>query len=158
MNKIKIRQFTKKDRDAAIKMLGDIFNKEDERAAKKDIIFECELKKDHLRDDWIYWVAEEGKKMVGFVGIVDSKAGSSWIAWLGVRKSYQGQGIGKKLLEHIIIEAKNKGAKRLLVEGGTLPMFKKANNLYRKYGFKDKFTIKDYWCKGDHLIVMCKKL
>lgn len=158
MDKIKIRQFTKKDKDALIKILDDIFNKEDSRAAKKDIIFESELKKDRIRDDWVYWVAESGRNLVGLVGIVDSKAGSPWIAWLGVKKSHQGKGVGKKLLEHAIAEAKKRKAKQLLVEGGTLPMFKKANSLYRKYGFKDKFKIKDYWCKGDHLIVMCKKL
>lgn len=149
----------KKDKDAVIRMLGDIFNNEDERSAKKDLIFECELKKDHIRDDWTYWVAEKDRKIIGFIGIIIySKSRSSWISWLGVRKAYQGKGVGKKMLEHVIEEAKKAKAKNLLVEGGTLPMFKKANNLYRKYGFKDKFTIKDYWCKGDHLIVMCKKL
>lgn len=158
MNKIKIRQFRKKDSGALIGILDDIFNKEDSRSAKKDIIFETELKKNHIRDDWTYWVAEMDKKIIGFIGIIDSKAGSPWIAWLGVKKSHQRKGYGKKLLEHVIAEAKKRGAKRLLVEGGTLPMFKKANNLYRKYGFEDKFKIKDYWCKGDHLIVMCKKL
>ena len=158
MNKIKIRQFTKKDKNALIKILKDIFNAEDSRAAKKDIIFEVELKKDHIKDNWLYWVAEEGNKLVGFIGIIDSKVGAPWIAWLGVRKQNQGKGIGKQLLEYVIEEAKKRGARRLLVEGGTLPMFKKANNLYRKYGFVDKFKIKDYWCKGDHLIVMCKKL
>jgi GNAT superfamily N-acetyltransferase len=156
--KIKIRQFRKKDRDALIRILDDIFNKEDSRAAKKDIIFEAELKKDRIGDDWTYWVAESGGRFVGFVGIVDSKAGSPWIAWLGVKKSHQGKGIGKKLLEYVIMEVKKRKAKQLFVEGGTLPMFKKANNLYRKYGFRDKFKIKDYWCRGDHLIVMCKKL
>ena len=70
-----------------IKILKDIFNAEDSRAAKKDIIFEVELKKDHIRDDWTYWVAEIDKKIIGFVGIiVYSKSKSSWISWLGVRK------------------------------------------------------------------------
>lgn len=159
MNKIRIRQFRKKDKSALIRILDDIFNQEDRRAAKKDIIFETELKKDHIRDDWIYWIAEMDKKIIGFVGIiVYSKSKSSWISWLGIRKKFQGKGVGKKLLEHAIKEAKKTKAKNLLVEGGTLPMFQKANNLYRKYGFEDKFKIKDYWCKGDHLIVMCKKL
>jgi ribosomal protein S18 acetylase RimI-like enzyme len=159
MNKLKIRQFRKKDSDALIGILDDIFNKEDSRSAKKDIIFETELKKDHIRDDWTYWVAEVDKKMIGFVGIiVYSKSKSSWISWLGVRNKFQGKGVEKKLLEHAIKETKKTKAKNLLVEGGTLPMFKRANNLYQKYGFKDKFKIKDYWCKGDHLIVMSKKL
>lgn len=159
MNKIKIRQFRKKDSGALIRALDDIFNKEDSRSAKKDIIFETELKKDHIRDDWTYWIAETDKKIIGFIGIiVYSKSKSSWISWLGVRNKFQGKGVGKKLLEHAIKEAKYAKAKNLLVEGGTLSMFKKANNLYRKYGFVDKFKIKDYWCKGDHLIVMCKKL
>jgi GNAT superfamily N-acetyltransferase len=159
MDRIKIRQFRKKDSGALIRILDDIFNKEDSRSAKKDIIFEAELKKDHIRDDWTYWVAEMDKKIIGFIGIiVYSKSKSSWISWLGVRNKFQGKGVGKKLLERVIKEAKRTRAKNLLVEGGTLPMFKKANNLYRKYGFKDKFLIKDYWCKGDHLIVMCKKL
>lgn len=158
MNKIKIRQFRKADLNAVIKMSADIFNKEDRRTVKKDMIFEAELKKVRIRDNWTYWVAETGDKMVGFVGIIDSKAGCPWIAWLGVRKQDQRKGIGKQLLEHVITYAKKRGAKRLCVEGGTLPMFKKANNLYKKYGFKEKFRIKNYWCKGDHLIVMCKNL
>lgn len=159
MNKIKIRQFRKKDSASLIHILDDIFNKEDSRQAKKDIIFETELKKDHIRDDWTYWVAEINEKIVAFVGIiVYSKSRSAWISWLGVRKKFQGKGVGKKLLEHAMNEAKKTKAKNLLVEGGTLPMFKKANNLYKKYGFKDKFKIKDYWCNGDHLIVMSKEL
>lgn len=158
MKKIKIRQFEKKDKNKLIRMTDEIFNLEDRRAVKKDIIFEVELKKDHIKDNWLYWVAEEGRRIVGFIGIIDSKVGAPWIAWLGIRKQFRRRGIGKLLLEHVIREARKRGAKRLCVEGGTLPMFAIANNLYQKYGFKEKFRIKDYWCKGDHLIVMCKNL
>ena len=52
---------------------------------------------------------------------------------LYVKKNYQGLGIGKKLAEKIITEAKDKGYNYMRLD--TLSSLKKALNLYKSLGF-----------------------
>ncbi len=52
---------------------------------------------------------------------------------LFVKNEYKGQGIGKRLIEAIIKEARLRGYKRMRLD--TLAKMKKAQLLYRKFGF-----------------------
>ena len=47
------------------------------------------------------------------------------------------QGVGSFVLEHIIGEAKRRGYRRLSLETGSMPYFRPAHALYRKFGFRE---------------------
>lgn len=74
------------------------------------------------------------------------------------KKRFQSKGIGKRLLDYVVKQAKKMSARIIYVESGSLPMFKKANNLYKGFGFKPVFRIRDYWDDGDDLILFVKRL
>jgi putative acetyltransferase len=46
-----------------------------------------------------------------------------------------GRGVGKRMLEHLLMLARARGYKRVCLETGTGPAFEAALGLYRKYGF-----------------------
>ena len=55
-------------------------------------------------------------------------------------------------------EAKRRKAKFMYIEAGSAPMFKKVNEMYKKYGFEEKFRIKDFWSKNDDLVLFMKRV
>ena len=54
---------------------------------------------------------------------------------MAVTEQYQGEGIGKMLLEHCLAVAKSNNIETLILYSNTI--LKSAINLYRKYGFEE---------------------
>ena len=50
--------------------------------------------------------------------------------------SYRGQGLGAKMLEHTIAEARQRGYQRLSLETGSMDGFIPSRKLYRRFGFE----------------------
>jgi len=48
---------------------------------------------------------------------------------------YQRQGVGSKMLRHLIQEAKRRGYRRLSLETGSMDYFEPARRLYASFGF-----------------------
>ena len=85
-----IRQFTNADRDAVVQIADDLpewFNADArERAIPIDVMHQqC-------------YIAFDNDLAVGFITLFVEE-GRLHIGWLGVRKAFQGQGIGKALLQ-----------------------------------------------------------
>ncbi len=91
--------------------------------------------------DIIFAVARDGSKAIGMAaGYVIVKFGKKigYIEEVVVSEAYRGQGIGRKLLELIIEEAKKANVRQLYLtsrEGRTA-----ANSLYQKLGFEKRET------------------
>ena len=87
--------------------------------------------------------SKQGSDIVwGFIGtwyMVDE----AHIVSLGVRKQYQGRGVGELLLIGAIQDALMRGAALLTLE--VRPSNFIARNLYRKYGFEDRGSRKGYY-------------
>ena len=56
----------------------------------------------------------------------------------------QRRGIAARMLEHIMAEARARGAERLSLETGSGPAFEAAHALYRRYGFEECAPFADY--------------
>ena len=86
-----------------------------------------------------FWVAIDAQNIVhGTIGIytqVEDEAEADWINWYCVRPSSRGQGLGRQLLEFIIIRAleRSKPWLRLWTTNG--PNEQAAQPLYEKLGF-----------------------
>jgi len=91
--------------------------------------------------DVIFAVARDSSKVIGMAaGYVIVKFGKKigYIEEVVVSEAYRGQGIGRKLLELIIEEAKKAKVRQLYLtsrEGRTA-----ANSLYQKLGFEKRET------------------
>jgi len=93
-------------------------------------------------DDFLFLIAREDEKLVGYLIGKHFTPYRSTILWLGVIKLYQGRKIGSKLVEHWENWSKKKGARLL--------KFSTANfaneGFYRKLGYKKDFKIvKNDW-------------
>ena len=128
--------------DEAVMLLQRVFpdDKEDCRKA-----FESSL---DIRSnpDWIrkykiknieYWVMMKDDEVIGTVGLYNETSDPEKLVWLGwycVKKSYRGQGIGKRLFIFARNKAKKRGNKILRLY--TSPKNKIANKMYDNIGFK----------------------
>lgn len=75
-----------------------------------------------------------GKQVVGTAALVRHENGILELAKMAVEPEYRGFGIGKKMLEKVMAEAKRRKADRLWL--ATSPRLEAAVALYKKHGFK----------------------
>lgn len=81
-------------------------------------------------------LASENEKIAGCVALrkIDDETGE--MKRLFVRDMFRGSGVGRKLIEELIAEAKKIGYKRILLDT-LLEKMPKAVGLYRFYGFRE---------------------
>ena len=77
-----------------------------------------------------------------------------WLNWFFVHKDFQKHGYGGLLLEHVIDILKAKKARKLYVDTTSYRFYERAKILYESRGFKYEGTLKDYYGKGEHQIIL----
>lgn len=95
----------------------------------------AELPGAYAPPDGRLYVASVGHEPAGCVALRRHDAQSGEMKRLYLRAAYQGQGLGKQLAEHLILDAKNAGYRRLLLD--TLPLMQAAQAMYAKLGFEE---------------------
>ncbi len=101
-------------------------------------------------------VYEKDGEVVGFY-IISTIADLVEIFTIAVDKDHREEGIGSKLLAHLINYAKNVGATEIWLEASTKNIA--AVNLYQKYGFEIQSIRKNYYQKtGEDAYNMIRKM
>lgn len=117
------------------------------------------------------FIAENEGQITGFVmGIVPQSFPGTFFLWeVGVAPSYQGQGIGGKLVREVETELRKKGFNRieLTIDPVNIP----SQKLFEKMGYKNiservgktvevegKLAVQDYYKPGRHFIVYEKRI
>ncbi len=141
---IKIEPLSKRTLEPAIKLLNSIFHYEKEIP---QVSLHASLNPEPYRkylNEWKipelrYWVAlSKSGKVIGTVGLYSYKKGrkeASWVGWFSVSPKYRKHGIGTKLLDFAIYNAKLTGKKYLRLYTTTNPNELAAHKLYEKTGF-----------------------
>ena len=96
---------------------------------------------DHLYElfntsEGMYFVAERGDELLGGCGYFHTEGlpdDCAELVKLYVSPSGRGEGVGRRLLDEVVIAARNAGYKRLYLE--SFPNFATAIKLYEKSGF-----------------------
>jgi ribosomal-protein-alanine N-acetyltransferase len=101
---------------------------------------------DCLHAGYCCWVAERQGIIEGY-GIISIAAGEAHLLNLCVRPESQHQGIGMKILWHLISIARRHEAEIIFLE--VRPTNRPACELYRQAGFNELGTRKDYYPAGD---------
>ena len=91
---------------------------------------------DALQDpDITVWSAWIGPEAVGVAALRRMDAVAGEVKSMRVADSHRGSGIGRALLEHIMVEARHAGCTHLYLETGSGSDFIPARSLYRSAGF-----------------------
>jgi putative acetyltransferase len=85
------------------------------------------------RGGQIFMAMSEGTPL-GCCALIPTEPGTYELAKMSVSEECRGQGIGRKVLEHTIEQAKALGARRLYLETNTL--LENAIHLYESFGFR----------------------
>ncbi len=111
------------------------------------------------------YVIKEGEKVIGYLfGLFSQTATVAYVKFVGVRRAYQKQGIGRRLYEHFIEIAKKHGCNKL--KAITSPSNKVSVAFHRGLGMEligepDEEGIpvfRDYGGPGIDRIVFIKKI
>lgn len=78
--------------------------------------------------------------------------------WIATRDDFRGKGIGKKLIEETINQARNMGCKILIAETSGLPHYGPTREFYKKNGFILEAKIKDFYTMGDDKLIYTKRI
>ncbi|WP_238007567.1 ribosomal protein S18-alanine N-acetyltransferase [Dactylosporangium sp. AC04546] len=101
-----------------------------------------------------YLVALDGDRIVGYAGLALSPPDEAWVQNIGVRKDAQRRGIGRRLLQALLAEARARGARQVLLEVAVdnAP----AQKLYAGYGFEAVGIRRGYYqpSNTDALVMM----
>jgi len=87
-----------------------------------------------------YWLAvDKDGKVLGTTGLYETgrdKSEAAWMGWMSVRDAYRGQGIGKRLVDFSIDQAKADGKQYLRLYTSTYKGEAAAQSLYDREGIK----------------------
>jgi putative acetyltransferase len=132
MPEITIRLFRQSDADA-FRELNEAWISKFFRLEDPDRI-QLAQPENILRDGGQIIIAAIGEERIGCCALVFMKPGVFEVAKMAVSESYQGRGIGRKLLEYAIAQAKKLGAHAL--ELATNAKLANAVHLYESLGFR----------------------
>lgn len=136
---VRIRPATVQDLPRMAGLLGLLFAQESDfrSDAKKQMAGLRAI----LRDPKVgsLWVATSDRAVIGMVGLLYtvSTAEGGRVAWLEdlvVDPAYRGQGVGKRLVTHVLQVASHNGFKRVTLL--TDPTNRRAKKLYETQGFQ----------------------
>jgi GNAT superfamily N-acetyltransferase len=131
--KIGIRQFQPGDA-AAFRRLNEEWITRYFRIEPKEELVLTDPQKVILDSGGRIFFATAGERCIGCCGLIRLNEKEFEVAKMAVEPSYQGAGIGRRLLQAVIEEARRAGAHRLYLE--TNHVLTSAIRLYESLGFK----------------------
>lgn len=95
------------------------------------------------------WVAEENRKIVGSICIIDKGNGTAQLRLFGTHPSVQGKGVGKALMQTAMEYCNDMNYKYIFL--WTIDICKAALHLYETFGFKCSETKPNDTCANYHM-------
>ena len=91
-----------------------------------------------------FWSAWERDELVGCGALKELDSQHGEIKSMRTSSAHLRKGIAKRVLQHIIDEAKRRGYRRLSLETGSMGAFEPARRLYISFGFQYCEPFSDY--------------
>ena len=99
-----------------------------------------ELKKPEIT----FWSIWNGDELVGCGALKELDPTHAEIKSMRTVPNYRRQSAGKRMLRHMLDEAKQRGYERLSLETGSMAAFEPARRLYTSHGFTECGPFADY--------------
>lgn len=104
-----------------------------------------------------FWTVWESTELLGCGALKELNSQHGEIKSMRTSSLHLRKGVARKLLDHILEEAKRRGYVRLSLETGSMEAFEPARNLYVNFGFIDCEPFADY-VKDPYSVYMTRKL
>ena len=91
-----------------------------------------------------FWSASFGESVVGCIALKELGHGEAEIKSLCVDGDSRGKGIGRMLVDTVILEARMRGLQFLRLETGNMEFYEAARQLYASFGFVPCGPFADY--------------
>lgn len=154
-----IRKLVKEDRDVLKKILVDTSHFNDGEIKIAIELIDIYLNDVNQKDYIIYTcVTDDTKQVAGYIcygkrPLTDNTYDMYWIA---VDPNIHGKGIGSKLVEFMEGDLRKSGANLILIETSGKPEYEGERRFYEKNGYKVQTIIKDFYRRGDDLVIYHK--
>jgi GNAT superfamily N-acetyltransferase len=112
------------------------------------------------RDKVLVAVAARGR-VVGVSGYffdVKEPKGVFWLSWTYVHPAFRRFGVGAALLRAVERELRGRGARKLYLNTSSHSLYKNAVRFYQDHGFKWEGYLRDYYRRGEDVIILGKNL
>ncbi|MBN2450371.1 MAG: GNAT family N-acetyltransferase [Lentisphaeria bacterium] len=102
--------------------------------------------------------AESGGRLAGYsaFGPIACTAGSWDLYWIAVHPDFQGQGVGRKLLERSEQRIREQGGRRVYIETSSRPQYTPTRAFYEKTAYTLETVLEDFYGPGDGKVIYCK--
>ena len=94
--------------------------------------------------DVTMWTAWEAGELLGCGALKQLDPRHGEIKSMRTAEAHLRQGVGARILEHLIAEAKSRSYRRLSLETGSMEAFAPARRLYERFGFEECAPFADY--------------
>ena len=132
--------------------------------SKKELKIAEELMDVYLKEkkqkDYFFYVMELENKICGYVcfGPTPCTESTFDLYWIAVDPSFQGKGIGTKLLEFSEERIKTLGGKMIIIETSSTEKYKNTRKFYLARKYRLTAIIKDFYKSRDHKMIFTKNL
>ncbi|MCR9195530.1 MAG: GNAT family N-acetyltransferase [Hyphomonas sp.] len=109
------------------------------------------------RPDVTVWEMREGDALIGCGALQHLSDTHGEVKSMHTLARYRGAGLGRKMLEHVIAVAKERGYDRLSLETGSMDGFKPSRMLYQSFGFELCPPFGDY-VEDPHSVFMTRTM
>ncbi len=115
---------------------------------------------DENQKDYEIFVDEEENVIRGYVciGPRPLTTGTFDLYWIAVNPEVQSKGIGSSLIKYIENHIKEGQGRLILIETSGKPSYEKERKFYEKNKYSEIVNIRDFYDKGDSLVIYGKYL
>ncbi len=155
-----IRSLNTEDRDKIEKILIDTKNFNQEEISVAMELIDIYLNNSNQKDYEIFVDEEENGVINGYVCIGKRPLTKATydLYWIAVNPMVQSRGIGSKMIKFIEDYIKEKDGNLILIETSGKPSYEKERKFYEKNNYNKVVEIKDFYDKGDSLVIYSKYL
>ena len=109
-------------------------------------------------DIWFTCIDNDRPIALGYCAPEKLTNGTYNLYAIAVRKEWQGQGIGHKMMAFIEKLLADSGKRILIVETSSIDHYALTRKFYHKLGYRQEAVIKDFWNDGEDKVIFLKKL
>ena len=155
-----IRPFHPSDAGAIRRILEEtgVFRSEELEVAQElmDIVTEQPDQQDYVMSTYV----DEAGVVRGYycVGPTPATEGTYDLYWIATDPHVHGKGIGTELIQHCENLVRGREGRLIVVETSSKPPYKKTRLFYERKGYREEARIRDYYARGDDLVLLTKQL